>query len=97
MLHTRGAHDSGAGSFLRFVAACYLTFSEEFDFTVEALQELPVAPPRSGPAWAPHRRGSSSEGAFGTATAAQRRYCQYFDMLHNKVSAYRASKQEAGD
>jgi hypothetical protein len=26
VLHTRGAQDSGAGSFLRFVAACYLTF-----------------------------------------------------------------------
>ncbi|GAQ82011.1 RhoA GTPase effector DIA like protein [Klebsormidium nitens] len=85
VLHTRGAQDLGAGSFLRFVAACYLTFSEEFDFTVEALQELPVAPLRSGPAWASHRRGSPSEGAFGTATAAQRRYCQYFDMLHNKT------------
>jgi hypothetical protein len=59
--------------------------SEEFDFTVEALQELPRAPERGGPQWAVHRRGTSSEGAYGTATAAQRRYCQYFDMLHNKV------------
>jgi hypothetical protein len=59
--------------------------SEEFDFTVEALQELPRAPERGGPQWAVHRRGTPSEGAYGTATAAQRRYCQYFDMLHNKV------------
>lgn len=59
--------------------------SEEFDFTVEALQELPRAPERGGAQWAVHRRGTPSEGAYGTATAAQRRYCQYFDMLHNKV------------
>eukprot|EP00850_Spirogloea_muscicola_P000435 SM000002S05515 [mRNA] locus=s2:287692:290861:- [translate_table: standard] len=99
VLHTRSPADGNAATFLRFVTACYLAFCSEFDHALEALESLPRAlddePPRfatGGPS--PLRKQAAvapaGKGAAATATAAQRRYCQYFgDILYSPAASQR--------
>ncbi|GJP51047.1 hypothetical protein CLOM_g10217 [Closterium sp. NIES-68] len=73
VLHTRSPSTAGGASFLRFIAACYLTHSAEFASAWQALASLPQPLGQSACAtW--HALPCSGRGSM-----AQYRYCGYVD------------------
>eukprot|EP00897_Mesotaenium_endlicherianum_P004744 jgi/Mesen1/4298/ME000022S03590 len=98
VLHVWGPPGTRGGTFLRFVAACYLKIygadgSAEADSALEHFEGLPPAPgddahwrPQDAAAAAAAPPGDRAGGAH--ASAAQRRYCHYVDQLVNASSAH---------
>lgn len=83
VLHTRGGMDSQqAMGFLRFMAACFLTFTRDFEHPIAALKAMLDANMPS----AANRAAQGNASLALSSTPSQRRYYQYLaDILSLKL------------